>query len=71
MTHVFRISKGPDVGDLLDSVESLEAFPRDHGSGRSDVDEHSLDPFPGTKVSASERGKAIHRCELVLGEPVR
>jgi hypothetical protein len=24
----------------------------DHGHGRYDVDEYSLDPFPGTNVSA-------------------
>ena len=39
----------PDVGDILDSIESLEAFARDHGPGRYDVDEHSLDPFPGQR----------------------
>ena len=26
---------------------------RQIGPGRSDVDEHSLDPFPGTKASAT------------------
>jgi hypothetical protein len=60
MTRCFRISKGPDVSDILDSIESVEAFARDHGPGRYDVDEHSLEPFPGTKVSARARGKVIH-----------
>ena len=45
---------------ILDSIESLEAFAREHGPGRYDVDEHSLDPFPGTKVSARAWGKVIH-----------
>jgi hypothetical protein len=31
MTYVYCISKGPDVGDVLDSIESLEAFARSHG----------------------------------------
>jgi len=31
-----------------------------HGTGRCDVDEHSRDPFPGTKVSARAWGKEIH-----------
>ena len=31
-----------------------------YGPGRYDVDEHSLDPFPGTKVSAQAWGKGIH-----------
>lgn len=46
MTNVYRISKGPDVGDVLDSIEFVEAFASDHGPGRYDVDEHSLEPFP-------------------------
>jgi hypothetical protein len=46
MTHVYRISKGPDVGDILDSSESLELFARDHGPGRYHVDEISADPLP-------------------------
>jgi hypothetical protein len=61
MTHVYRISKGPDVGDVLDSVEALEAFARSYGKGRYDVDEHSLDPFPGTDVAARAWGKVIHQ----------
>jgi hypothetical protein len=60
MTHDFRISNAPDVGDILDSVEALTAFARDHGPGRYDVDEHSLDPFRGSKVSARAWGKVIH-----------
>jgi len=60
MTPVYRISKGPGVGDILDSVEALPAFARAHGPGRYDVDEHSLDPFPGTKVSGGASGKVIH-----------
>jgi hypothetical protein len=34
MNHIYRVSKGPEVGDILDSIESLEAFARDHGPGR-------------------------------------
>jgi hypothetical protein len=60
MTRCFRISKGPDVGDILDSVEALRVFARDHGPGRYDVDEHSLDTFPGSSVSARAWGKVIH-----------
>jgi hypothetical protein len=61
MTRCFRISKGPNVGDVLDSIELLEAFARAHGPGRYDVDEHSLDPFPATKVSARAWGTVIHQ----------
>jgi hypothetical protein len=61
ITHVYRISKGRDVGDILDSVEALETFARSHGKGRYDVDEHFLDPFPGTNVAARAWGKVIHR----------
>jgi hypothetical protein len=56
----FSIPKGHDVGDIVDPLESPEAFARDHGPGRYDADEHSLDPFPGTKVSARAWGSVIH-----------
>jgi hypothetical protein len=42
MTHVYRISKGPDVVDILDSIESIETFGCKQGPGRYDVDEHVL-----------------------------
>jgi hypothetical protein len=61
MTHVYRISKGRDVGDIVDSVEALEPFARSHGNGRYEVDELSLDPFPGTKLSARAWGNVIHQ----------
>jgi hypothetical protein len=60
MTHVYRISKGLDVGDIVDSIESLQAFARDNCPGRYLVDEHSLDPLPGTKSSAKAWGSVIH-----------
>ena len=63
MTGVFRISKGRDVGDILDSIEALPTFARENGPDRFDVDEHSLDPFPGTKVVARGWGKVIHHQE--------
>ena len=61
MTHVYRISNGSDVGELVDSVEGLERFERAHGPGRYDVDEHSLDPFPGSNTTARGWGKVIHQ----------
>jgi len=60
MTHCFLITKSTGAGEIVDSVESVEAFARERGPGRYDVDEHSLEPFPGTKVSARAWGKAIH-----------
>jgi hypothetical protein len=60
MTGSFRISMGPNIGEILDSIESVEAFARSHGPGRCDVDEHSFDPFPGTNVSARAWAKVIH-----------
>jgi hypothetical protein len=60
VTHVYRISKGLVVGDILDSIESLEAAARDPGPGRYHVDEHSLDPFPRSHVSARAWGRVIH-----------
>ena len=56
----------------MGSIEALERFARDHGPGRYDVDEHSLDPFPGTKVSARSWRKVIHHQggQVVL-DPIR
>jgi hypothetical protein len=34
MTHVYRISKGLDVGDIVDPTEFVEAFSRDNVPGR-------------------------------------
>jgi hypothetical protein len=60
-TRRFRVSKVPDRGDSVQLVEALEAFARNHGPGRSDVDEHSLDPFPGSNHVARAWGHLIHR----------
>jgi hypothetical protein len=71
MSGVFRISKGQDVGDILDSVEALPAFARDHGPGRYDVDEHSINLIGGTKVSARAWGKVFHLDDgQVVLEPI-
>jgi hypothetical protein len=45
MPHVYRISKGMDVGELVDSVEAIEDFARQHGPGKYHVDEISTDPL--------------------------
>jgi hypothetical protein len=60
MPHIYRINKSPEVGDIVDSVEALKSFVREHGPGRYNVDEHSSDPFPGTKVTAHGWGKVIY-----------
>ena len=60
MPHVYRISKGQYVGEIVHSVEVLASFTIEHGPGRYDVDEHSFDPFPGSNVTAQAWGKVIH-----------
>jgi hypothetical protein len=60
MPHIYRIAKSPEVGDLVDSVDALKSFAKENGPGRYDVDEHSLEPFPGAKVTARAWGKVIH-----------
>jgi hypothetical protein len=71
MLHVYRISKGAAVGDILDSVEALQACARDHGPGRYHVDEHSLDPFPGSNDSARAWGSVIHHQDgCVVLDPI-
>jgi hypothetical protein len=60
MPHIYRVTKSPEIGDIVDSVDALESFARERGPGRYDIDEHSLDPFPGSKHIARAWGKAIH-----------
>jgi hypothetical protein len=60
MTRAYRISKGADVADIVHSVDALASFATEHGPGRYDVDEHSLDPFPGSNFTARAWGKVIH-----------
>jgi hypothetical protein len=70
MTHIYRISKGPEFGNILDSIDSLEAFARDHGPGRYDVDEHSAEPFSDSHHVARAWGHVIHRQDgVVVTEP--
>ena len=59
MAHVHRISKGPELRLILNSVEAFSVRRR-HGPGSYDVGEHFLDPFPRTKVSAGAWGDVIH-----------
>jgi hypothetical protein len=56
----YRFSRCPVVREILGSIEYLEPFALEHVPGRYDVDQHSLDPFPGTKVSSRAWGKVIH-----------
>jgi hypothetical protein len=61
MSHVYRVSKSPDVGEVVDSIPAVEAFAREHGPGRYHVDEHASDPFPGSKTTARAWGDVIHQ----------
>ena len=71
VTHIYRTTKSPEVGDIVDSVEALESFAREHGPGRYDVDEHALHPFPGTKVTARAWGRVIHYQDgYVVKDPI-
>ena len=45
------------MAPFVDSVESLDEFASHNGPGDYDFAEHSLDPFPGSKVSARTWGK--------------
>jgi hypothetical protein len=70
MPHIYRISRGLNVGDIVDSVESLEAFARDNGRGCFHVDEHAADFLPGSKSSARAWGNVIdHNDGQVVPEP--
>jgi hypothetical protein len=60
MPNIYRITKSPKVGDIVDSVDALKSFAHENGPGPYDVDEHSLDPLLGTKVTARAWGKVIN-----------
>jgi hypothetical protein len=61
MPYLFRVTKSPDVGDLVDSIQAAESFARSNGPGRYRVDEHSADPLPGSKSTAKGWGTVIHQ----------
>jgi len=61
MTHVYRITKSPVVGALVNFGEELELFARENGPGRYHVDEHSLEPFEGSNAKARAWGTVIHQ----------
>jgi hypothetical protein len=60
MNVVYRVTKSPEVGDLVGSIRAAEAFARDNGPGRYHVDEQSTDAFPGSKSTARGWGSVIH-----------
>jgi hypothetical protein len=51
MTHVYRISKGPDIGEIADTIEDLELLARQYGLGQYHVNEISSDPMTGGHTS--------------------
>ena len=67
MSRVYRITKSLDIGDTLDSIESVEAFARDHGPGRYDVDEHWPRPVPRDKGL----GQGVGKGDPSQGQPCR
>jgi hypothetical protein len=61
MAHVYRITKGAEIGQLVESREALVAFGRENGPGLYQVDEHSALPFHGSKATARACGTVIHQ----------
>jgi hypothetical protein len=61
MRRVYRISNGPDVGEVVGSVDALMAFARENGPGRYQVDEHADQPLPGRNAMARACGTVIHQ----------
>lgn len=58
---MYRISKNPDVGQLVDTEQALEEFARENAPGRYRVDLHSLEPFEGSNAKARGVGVIIHQ----------
>jgi hypothetical protein len=71
VADTFCISKGSRVDDSLDSTQSLETFARDHGPGRYDVDERSLESFLSSDHVARDWGHVIRRQEgQIVVDPI-
>jgi hypothetical protein len=61
MIRVYRVSKSPEIGEVVDSIPAVETYVRETGIGRYQVDEHALEPLPGSKATARAWGTAIHK----------
>jgi hypothetical protein len=46
MVRVYRVSKGQEVGEVVDTIKAVEAFARDNGPGRYHVDKIRSDALP-------------------------
>ena len=51
MPHIYRITNGPDLGDIVQAVDDLKAFARAHGPGCYHIDEITSDPLPSGHTS--------------------
>ena len=49
--HVYRITKSPDIGELVHSTEAAEDFALENGPGPYHIDEISVDPLPSGHAS--------------------
>ena len=61
MSQVYRVTKSPEIGRLVDSIPATETFARENGPGRYHVDEHASDPLPGSKTTARAWDNVIHQ----------
>jgi hypothetical protein len=61
MSRAYRISDGPNFGEIVESVKDLEEFARQNGKGRYLVDEISADPF--------RNGHTSRRWGVVIAKP--
>ncbi len=61
MATVYRVTKVLDVSQLVDSVDAIEAFAREHGPGRYVVDEHTSEPLPRSTPVARAWGVVVHQ----------
>jgi hypothetical protein len=60
MDSAYRVSKSPEVGDVVDSSPAVEAFARENGPGRYYVDENAAVSLPGSMSSVGAWGNVIH-----------
>jgi hypothetical protein len=63
LNHSYHIHNEAGGGGVVQTVEAIGAFARDHGPGAYVVDVLSPDSLPGSHVLASAWGKVIHHLD--------
>jgi hypothetical protein len=62
-SHSFHISNDAHIDGVVQTIEAIGAFARDHGPGRYVVNEHYPDPLQDSFNSSKVWGEVIHHLD--------